>query len=206
MNKWELDTRLWLASKALDEQAWLRARQGKITATLIAKASTRAGFDEALSNLITPPGAIEDNAYMEFGRRMEPYIALYLKEEFGILPNEWLIRHKKHEDYVATPDGIHLTQPYIAEIKTTGKEWESWSKVPIAYRRQVQWQMYVTGAQSCVFAWLLRTEKDGRMMPAWFEPKTVIVDRDEKYIKDLEATASELKRRKDEHNATIQPG
>jgi len=202
---WELDARFWVANKALDEDAWLKARQGKITATLIAKASTKAGFDEALDHLITPPGPIDDNAYMEFGRRMEPFIALWVKDQFGVLPNEWLMQHPEQTDYVATPDGIHLQKPMIAEIKTTGKEWEGWSKVPIAYRRQVQWQMYVTGADQCVFAWLLRTERDGRMMPAWFEPKTVIVDRDEKHIKELEVTASELKKRKEEHNATIQP-
>jgi len=192
MSRWPLDSRSFVANKDLDEQQWLEARRGKITATLIAKASTRAGFDEALQSLIVPPPPIDDNAYMEFGRRMEPTIALWLKDEYGVLPNSWLIAHSQRQEFVATPDGIHLATPVIAEIKTTGKDWETYKQVPIQYRRQVQWQMFVTGAEQCVFAWMLRAEVEGRMVPAWMEPRHVIVDRDEKHISELLVTAEDL--------------
>lgn len=204
MTPWHLDARHFIANKDLSESGWLTARQGKITATLIAKASTRAGFDEALAQIIEPPPPIDDNAYMEFGRRMEPEIALWLKDEWGIMPNAWLIRHPDRPEYVATPDGIHLSTPLIAEIKTTGKDWESYRQVPIQYRRQVQWQLYVTGADTCVFAWMLRAESAGRMVPAWIEPRQVVVERDDKYIKDLLATAEQLLERKEQHHATVQ--
>ena len=50
----------------------------------------------------------------------------------------------------------------------------------------------MTGAVKCVVAWLLREEVDGEFVPAWFEPKTGVVERDEELISDLVATADRL--------------
>ena len=86
---------------------------------------------------------------------------------------------------MATPDGLNADWSIIAEVKTTGKDWDG-NTIPIQYRRQVQWQLHVTGAKHCVFAWLLRVEDDnGVFAPAWLEPKVVIIDRDEDMIADL---------------------
>jgi hypothetical protein len=43
-----------------------------------------------------------------------------------------------------------------------------------------------------VFAWVLRTEVDGVMVPAWFEPKTLIVERDDDLINTLIEVADNL--------------
>lgn len=184
----------FVANKALDEHAWLSAREGKITATLIANAHTERGRAEALTKLRGTAEPIQDNAYMEFGRRMEPFVSLWLKDQYEVLPNEWLVAHDKYEEFVATPDGISFWQPLISEVKTTGKDWGQWSKVPVNYRRQVQWQMFVTGAEQCVFAWLLREEKEGRFVSPWLEPKSLIVDRDDKMIGELGTLAISLLR------------
>jgi hypothetical protein len=181
-----------IASKALDEFAWLSAREGKITATLIAAASTPKGFEESLIKLRGESDPIIDNSYMEFGRRMEPFISLWVKDLFGVIPNEWLIGHETRPEFVATPDGIDWNNPVISEVKTTGTDWGDWNKVPIAYRRQVQWQMYVTGAEQCIFAWLLREEKDGRFQSPWLEPKALTIDRDEGQIEKLIDVAEKL--------------
>ena len=182
----------FVANKALNEQAWLDARRGRITATLIAKASTPAGMEEAMDHLrgVAPP--VTDNSYMEFGRDMEPYISLWVKDRYGVMPNEWLIAHEDRPEFVATPDGISLDHQVISEVKTTGKDWGEYKKVPIAYRRQVQWQMFVTGAQSCVFAWLLREEREGRFVSGWFEPKAVVVERDDREIEKMSEVADRL--------------
>lgn len=184
----------FVANKALDEHAWLSAREGKITATLIANAHTERGRAEALTKLRGTAEPIPDNAYMEFGRRMEPFVSLWLKDQYEVLPNEWLVAHQNYEEFVATPDGISFWQPLISEVKTTGKDWGQWSKVPVNYRRQVQWQMFVTGAEQCVFAWLLREEKEGRFVSPWLEPKSVIVDRDDNMIGELGVLAISLLR------------
>ena len=187
-----LGSERFIASKALDEEAWLEARQGKITATLIAAASTPKGFEESLIKLRGESEPITDNSYMEFGRRMEPFISLYVKDVYGVIPNEWLIAHELYPEFVATPDGIAWHEPVISEVKTTGTDWGEWKSVPIAYRRQVQWQMYVTGAERCVFAWLLREDNEGRFQSPWLEPKTLVIDRDEKEIEKLLGVAENL--------------
>jgi hypothetical protein len=171
-----------------DREAWLNARRYGVTATQVATASTPAGFEKAAVQFLTEHRE-PDNAYMEFGRDWEPLMAEYVQVEYGVDPNDWLIRGDEPH-HLATPDGIGADA--IGEYKTTGKDWETVEKLPVRYRRQVQWQLHVTGADKCVVAWLLREEVDGRFIPAWFTPKTGIVNRDEEMIADLIVTADRL--------------
>lgn len=182
----------FLASKALDEAGWLSARRSGITATAAAKAMTPAGYRDILAewadDIPTPV-----NAYMRFGLDNEAWLALWAKSRFGTMPNDWLIRHETDETALATPDGLSLDHSTILEVKTTGKDW---AKPPLNYYRQVQWQLYVTGAECCYFVWLLREEYDTPggpvMVPAWLEPKYCIIERDSKTITDMVATAGKL--------------
>jgi hypothetical protein len=136
---------------------------------------------------------IEDNAYMRFGREYETWIVNGLPPEYRIRPNDWLIAAAEEERHLATPDGLNEDWSIIAEVKTTGKDWDKGldrgtihTDIPIQYRRQVQWQMYVTGATQCVFGWLLRTESDaGEFVPAWMSPKHIIITRDDDMIAEL---------------------
>jgi hypothetical protein len=131
---------------------------------------------------------------MKFGRDSEGWIVAALKNEFGIFPNDWVIAAEGFENrwQMATPDGLSLDHQRIAEVKTTGKDWGQWKSVPIHYRRQVQWQLHVTGATECVFGWVLREETPDGFVAAWFEPKTVLVERDENMIRDLIEVAERL--------------
>lgn len=185
----------FIANKALDFTGWVDARQAGVTATQVAKASTPAGYAEAIQDVLTPPEPF-DNPYMAFGREQEGPIGLWLKDRFGVFPNEWLIASdttipENNPREFATPDGLSLDHSVISEVKTTGKDWDG-SVVPIQYRRQIQWQLHVTGADHCILAWLLRAEVDGRMVPAWFEPKVMTVERDTDMIHELVATSKRL--------------
>lgn len=178
-----------------DKEDWLAVRRTGVTATQVAKAATDSGFAETVGEIMNPT-TIDDNPYMKFGRDNENWIVLDLKARFGIMPNSWVIASEDERWRMATPDGLSLDHTVLAEVKTTGKDWGDYSKVPIHYRRQVQWQLYVAGkqAEACIFAWLLRTEDNtGNLIPAWFEPKTVVVERDEKIIAQLIDTANRLK-------------
>jgi hypothetical protein len=178
----------FIASKDLDESAWLQARRVGVTATQVAKAATSSGFAEVVQAYWDTDG-IPDNPYMKFGRDAEGWISLMLKDSHDVMPNSWLIR-AEDGPYYATPDGLSMDHSRISEVKTTGKDWGG--KLPIAYLRQVQWQLFVTGAETCVFAWVLRAEVDGVMVPAWFEPKTVIIERDNDTIENLVVVADKL--------------
>jgi putative phage-type endonuclease len=167
---------------------WYKARQYGVSATTVAKAASGpAGYNAELQNALFPEdNEVVDNAYMKFGRDWEQWIVEALPAEYGIEHNDWLIRGD--DDYrwhLATPDGLNADWTRIAEVKTTGKDWDG-SAVPIQYRRQVQWQLHVTGATECVFAWLLRAEADnGDFVPAWLEPKHIVMQRDQVMIDHL---------------------
>jgi hypothetical protein len=176
------------ANKSIDFPGWLKAREFGVTATQVARASTLSGFEETIQE-IRFPREIADNDFMRFGRDQEGPIGLDLLK-FGVLPNEWLISHEKNPRYLATPDGLSLDHDLISEIKTTGRDWGK--SIPIQYRRQVQWQLNVTGAEKCVFAWMLRAKSVAGFVPGWIEPKTVIIERDEKIIADLSEVADRL--------------
>jgi hypothetical protein len=167
---------------------WYKARQYGVSATTVAKAASGpAGYNAELNNALFPEdNIVEDNAYMKFGRDYEEWIVNGLPREYGIKPNDWLIRGDgDYRWHLATPDGLNDDWTIIAEVKTTGKDWDG-STIPIQYRRQVQWQLHVTGAQQCVFAWLLRATSDsGEFVPAWMEPKHIMMERDQTMIEEL---------------------
>jgi putative phage-type endonuclease len=180
----------FVSNKQYFPEGWLRARRDGVTATQVAKASTPSGFHQAVKDYFEDFVEFE-NPYMTFGKEMEPVISRTVHTKFGILPNEWLIRNDKYPHHLATPDGLSLDHKLISEVKTTGKDWAE-NTIPIQYRRQVQWQLHVTGAKRCLFAYMMRLEEGGVFAPAWFEPKTLWIERDETMIELLVMTANRL--------------
>lgn len=180
----------FLVRKDEDFEGWLTARRSGITATQVSNATTPAGFEKAAADFLTEHRE-QDNPYMKFGRDWESHIADFVKEMVGVDPNEYLIRGETSH-HLATPDGLSKNHEWIGEYKTTGKDWGTVEKLPARYKRQIQWQLHVTGAAKCVVAWLVREEVDGQFVPASFAPKTGIVERDEEMIDFLVVTADRL--------------
>jgi hypothetical protein len=141
------------------------------------------------------PQPVEVNGYMQFGSDNEDWIARVLKRDFGLMPNRWLIRSEEFAEHMATPDALSLDHEWIGEIKTGGKaplNKDGLLIPPIAHRRQIAFQLYCTGAQRCVYAFMLRSEVDGAFVPAWLEPMTTVIERDEEMIADLVKVADSL--------------
>ena len=174
-------------------EAWLTARRTGVTATEVAKAATPAGFREVTANRVNPQ-PVEVNDFMRFGSDNEAWIARVLKRDFDLMPNRWLIAAEGEPQHMATPDALSLTHEWIGEIKTGGTAPLKGGLLnpPIAHRRQMQWQLWCTGAQSCVYAFMLRAESAGVFVPAWLEPLIVLVPRDEAMIADLVKVADQL--------------
>lgn len=183
----------FLVDKGRHPQEWVDNHARSVSATTVAKAATPAGFRDVVASWGEP---VEPNVFMEFGTRWEPFIADFVKDRFGVMPCDWTIRAEQNPLHVASPDGLSLDHTRLGEFKTTGKDWDVAGKgvkgIPIGYRRQVQWQLYVTGATECVFAWLLRDDSGESPQPAWWEPRTLIIGRDEEMITDLRAVADRL--------------
>lgn len=162
--------------QSADRDEWLRIRATGVTATMVGRAFDSAGFREQLGQMLDPT-PIADNAYMAFGRDQEPVIIDKLATRFDIAGNDWLIAAEEASWMMATPDGLSPDHGTIVEVKTTGKDWESWDHVNPAYQRQVQWQLFVTGAEECIFAWQLRRQRNKQFVPAWPGPKYLTVKR-----------------------------
>lgn len=183
-------SRFLVQSANYDE--WLRVRATGVTATMVGKAHDDKGFAEVVSQIVDPT-PIPDNAYMAFGRDQESNIIDRLAERFDISGNDWLIASSDAQWMMATPDGLSPDHGMIVEVKTTGRDWGSYEWVPMSYKRQVQWQLYVTGAEECVFAWMLRDKTpEGTFVPAWVGPKYVTVKRNQRMIDDCISTAHKL--------------
>ena len=186
-----IDVGRFVASKSVNAERWLSARREGVTATQVARAASGpGGFEQAVEDY-RADFVEQDNPYMAFGRIWEGPISMWLKESHGIMPNDWVIRSDNNPHHLCTPDGLSMSHQFISEIKTTGKEWHP-ERIPVQYRRQVQWQLYVTGAEACFFAWMLREERDGVFVPAWFEPNMIVINRDEEMIASLVKVADDL--------------
>ena len=186
-----IDPQRFVASKSVSAERWLSARREGVTATQVAKAAAGpGGFEQAVEDY-RADFVEQDNPFMAFGRAWEGPILMHLKDNYGVMPNDWLISSAVSDHYLATPDGLTLGHNAISEVKTTGKDWNP-ERIPVQYRRQVQWQLFVTGAEFCYFAWMLREERDGAFLPGWFEPKVITMERDEEMIRSLMQVADEL--------------
>lgn len=174
--------------RSTERERWLLAREGGVSATTVAEAATPAGFRDVLQARANPV-PVDPNPYMVFGTESEPALMEHAHRSFGILPSDWLIAGESPE-HLATPDGLSLDHSLIAECKTAGVDW---GKPPIRYRRQVQWQLAVTGAERCLFVWNLRVpDGQGWFYLGWLEPKTLWIERDEEMISELVAVADRL--------------
>lgn len=173
-------------ARSSNRPTWLAARETGITATAVARAATPAGFRDQLADLINPV-PVDRNAYMDFGNDNEAWLAEWIKDDCGIMPNEWLIASSADGRFMATPDGLSLDHTQIAEIKTGGDE--KFVLPPRKYRDQMQWQMFCTDTDVCRYAFMLRTPD---FQPAWLDPCATWVDRDDSRIQILIDVAERL--------------
>ena len=174
--------------RSTDRAQWLAAREGGVSATTVAEAATPAGFRAVLEQRRNPVD-LYPNDYMLFGTESEHALMEFAHRQHGILPSDWLIAGDDQR-HLATPDGLSIDHSEIAECKTTGKDWKT---PPIKYRRQVQWQLAVTGAERCLFLWNLRVpDEHGWFYLAWLEPKSLWIERDEDMISELVGVADRL--------------
>ena len=173
--------------RSSDRDAWHSVRSGGVSATRASRIATPAGFKK---ELVSPDDDWGGNAYTQWGSDTEAAIAGLVKNELGLMPNDWLIASEWDPTWFATPDMLSLDHRRIGEIKTTGKDFKT---IPKDYMRQIQWQLLVTGAEECVFIWMLRAgdKRDG-FYPAWIDPKVRLVERDEEMIEELAEKAREF--------------
>ena len=181
------------------EEEWLRQRRSVVTATDVAKIKT--GSDKAFASLWREkrePSTFRGNRFTQHGKDREPVIADMLTKDYPWLrPNKSLLVCEDDARFGATPDMVSDDGLVLGEIKTRKvsddkDEWFSWADVCAdqtgkKYACQVAWQLFVTGAERCVFAVEHWSDEDGW---ADLHPLRVFdVERDEALIAELRDVA-----------------
>jgi hypothetical protein len=175
-----------IVARASDRVAWLRARSRGITATDVARLSSRSSLNAVALDKLMGSG-FSGNAYTDHGRAREPEIARWVRAEHRIEPSDALFHADGERLHLATPDGVamHGGSLVLAEIKTTSSPWRS---IPRSYLRQVWWQQYVLGAERTLLVW----EQHRDFVPVDPEPTVRWIERDDNEIHILVGLANPL--------------
>lgn len=148
-------------------EEWLEQRKGYLTATDIA--SIRTGSEKAFRELWEKKhkgDSFRGNRFTEWGNEREPHIGAHVQSVLGkseLLPNDQLYV-KDSTRHAATPDMVSEDGSFSCQIKTVGlsRDWDDIAHLPLDYRAQVEWEMYVLGIEECLFVWEQRLDgEDG---------------------------------------------
>ena len=175
-----------ILARASDRVAWLRARSRGITATDVARLSSRSSLQAVALDKLMGSG-FGGNAFTDHGRAREPEIARWVRANHRIEPSDALFHADGEKLHLATPDGVAIVDGtlVLAEIKTTSSAWRS---IPRSYLRQVWWQQYVLGAERTLLVW----EQHDDFVPVSPEPEYRWIERDDNQIHILVDLANQL--------------
>lgn len=166
---------------------WLLFRRGKISATDVAKlaGSNVKGWETLRAEKLSGDQKFRGNKYTKHGTERESTISDHLDVMLGMKHNTHVLVSADNELFVATPDLIDVERNRVGDIKTSKWDGEKWSKVPQDYSDQLQWQMFVTGADSAVLA----VEYHDDFVPVFMDPHLFYEDRNPDRIEFLKYLA-----------------
>lgn len=175
---------------------WIDARKHYVSATEVAKLAQ--GGEKVWVELreqkagTRPTPDLSHIPAMWHGTTREPVIAQWVADK----ASEHKLAHSdalfvRDGKYAATPDMISSDRKAVGEIKTIAetrlaslKRWP----MPIYYD-QIQWQLFVTGAEVCVFAWEPYVREGDKLIPWAPDRGMKTIMRDEKRIGELKDIA-----------------
>jgi putative phage-type endonuclease len=157
----------WTGETAEDRESWLRARRLGIGGS---DAAAIMGVDEYKSELAVYAEKVSEKApdeasseVAEWGTLFEPIILKTYanRSQRHVVRGGRLLRSKRVQHHLITLDGVQLTKPPawargpgVAEVKTTGFGGDYKDDVPVKVQIQMQWQLFVTGAEWATCIWL----------------------------------------------------
>lgn len=175
-----------------DRDAWLTARNTGITASNAGQLATENSIDSILKSKFYTD--FVGNPATDWGIEREPILLEWAKFN----QNKYLFKSDDNPRFMATPDGIKMSEGsdtiVLCQVKTSSKPL---TKIPPNYYRQMQWEMFVMGAERNLLVW----EQHENFVPIGLEPVTLWIERDEETINKLKKLAEALLVRLDEANA-----
>lgn len=175
-----------------DESAWQEARRPVITATQIRDYAKGYPSDRARLLIEKVTGVREDLSeikYIEWGKFREPFLQDWVQQKYGIDPvaNDLYVSNLDPR-WACTPDGYSDSFGVItlSELKTSKHDLdpEGGTYLQTGYDDQIQWEMFVTGAEETLFVW----EQHDDVWDPWptpYPPKAVWIKRNDVRIKVL---------------------
>lgn len=176
--------------------AWKALRAGKVTASRVAdvlskiKSGESAGrknyrMDLVAERLTGKPADSFTNSAMQWGTEQEPFARIAYETHKGLFVEQVpFVDHPTIEWFGCSPDGL-VAEDGLLEIKspntTTHLEYIEIGKSPARYIPQMMCQMACTGRKWCDFV-----SYDPRL-PDDLQLFVVRLERDDAYIKDMEA-------------------
>lgn len=180
---------------------WKQLRLGKVTASRVAdvmskiksgEAAGRADYrtDLVIERLTGKPSDSFTNSYMQWGTEQEPFARIKYEELFNLFVEEVpFVPHPTIEWYGASPDGLVGSDGCI-EIKCPSSKqhikYLNDGKPPAKYIPQMMSQLACTGRK-----WVDFISYDPRM-PEGLDFFVVRLERDEEYIKAMEAEVKQF--------------
>lgn len=154
-----------ISLKGMSRNDWLKLRRqgigGSDVAAILGLSKWKTPLDVFNDKTgESAPEEQEDNASMEWGRRLEPVIRDKYAEATGfkVAKPDLMLVSDEHPFMIADVDGI-AEDGRILECKTarTARDWgeEGMDEIPEYYQTQVQHYMAVTGAAACDVAVLI---------------------------------------------------
>ena len=194
-------------------EAWHLARCGKVTGSRIADvvARTKSGYAASRENLkatliverlTQKPSDTFTNAAMEWGTQQEPIARAAYAARTGQLVDEvGFINHPTIEWAGASPDGVigNVLVEFKCPNTATHLEYVLSKQIPQKYVYQMQFQMAVTGAESCDFVSFdprLPERYQMLILPVKRDNTLILMLEDEtrKFLMELETTLADLER------------
>lgn len=188
-----------------DKPKWLAERLGGVTATEVRDLMVK-GAPFRLSLLEEKRSGVSknlcDNKYLAWGRKREDVNAQWLLHRFGLAWEHRVFHGADEPRFLASPDGLGVDAKGLLvgyEHKTSSYDIAPGSEhfEKVGYALQVQWCMYVLGAQRWLYVW---EQHDGNWLdrggefpepePWDLEPSFAWIDRDEKVIAQLVKAAT----------------
>jgi hypothetical protein len=219
---------------------WYSARRIGVTATEVRDLAKgyRSNRDRIMREKLTGDRPnLAGKPAIEYGNLREPLIAAWIERRFGIEPSDLLYIQDADPRALATPDGVEVDEftgkVYVSETKTSkhdltpgrivdgvlvltkgpGGKWYLQDNhfAKTGYYDQIQWQMFVMGAERTLFAW----EQHDDDWSGWPQraPKTITAEpgwcwvlRDDKRIAELQRIAFEFLHDLEQLRAEIEIG
>ena len=194
-------------------EAWHLARCGKVTGSRIADvvARTKSGYAASRENLkatliverlTQKPSETFTNAAMEWGTQQEPIARAAYAARTGQLVDEvGFINHPTIEWAGASPDGVigNALVEFKCPNTATHLEYVLSKQIPQKYVYQMQFQMAVTGAESCDFVSFdprLPERYQMLILPVKRDNTLILMLEDEtrKFLMELETTLADLEK------------